>query len=1002
MGAARGTRVLEIGDAILCEERRELRRGDALVPVQPKVLDVLLYLVQNRHRVVSQPELLRGVWRDAVVTGASLARALKEARRALGDDGRGQRWIRTLPGRGYRFVGPVTEKAGGAPAAIGSTGYVGREALLGTLEGALDAAARSRGGVVLIEGPAGIGKTRTAEELMRRARMRGAQLAWSWCAGAQGAPPLWPWTRLLAGLGDTGRSLVPRGLAPQGGSGAPVAGAERFQLFTAIADRVVRAAARGLLVLAIDDLHEADAGSVAMLEFLAHELPHRPILVLATLRLDVAERRPDLERERLRLVRHGCVSHHAVAGLDAEELGRLVASRLGADPPPQVVTSLLASTRGNPFLTLEILRAGASLSSQGTPAWDEIVPRGLSQLLQDRLSQLAPTTRAILRCAALLGEGFDAGLLAAVVEGEQAAQVSVAIADAARDQVLLFGADGRPRFAHALFREALLAGLAPAERGALHARAAAALERGADAARNADAIARHWHAAGGQGDASRALAWARRAADAASGAFAWETAAQHLEHAQALIDAGAPSPPALHCDLLLQLAAAYARLGEREASRAAAQRAHAIACEHAWPDRAARAVLAAAGPPDQYRLPDLALSAQLEAAFGGLRAEHASLAARVLARRAAEHVLDADRAHVARLRGAAVDAALSCGDAEVLAEVLMTPYSGIWEGIEPSRRLALAEACVARGRVQDNANAEGRGAILRLSELLGRGELDRFDAEVGAAEAFTIERHEPAGRYQVLLHRATRALAAGELRACEAFAEEAFALGQRIRIAGAPELFATQITLLRREQGRLEELLAANTTLYRHHPSPSARILHVWGVAEIGGREEEARVRLAEAIEADVASLPLQATGVANAALLARVAFLLCDARPAAALRAVLLPHRDRVVLRGTVAAHGPGAYFLALLAWTEARDAEVQPLFEAALDRCRSMRASLWRAHVESDFARWLWQRGSEVDRVRARRLAARAARSATSIGARAVARSAESLLGEIGAAPR
>ncbi|MCU0669143.1 MAG: hypothetical protein MUF70_07315, partial [Myxococcota bacterium] len=78
------------------------------------------------------------------------------------------------------------------------------------------------------------------------------------------------------------------------------------------------------------------------------------------------------------------------------------------------------------------------------------------------------------------------------------------------------------------------------------------------------------------------------------------------------------------------------------------------------------------------------------------------------------------------------------------------------------------------------------------------------------------------------------------------------------------------------------------------------------------------------------------------------------------------------------------------------------QPLFEAALDRCRSMRASLWRAHVESDFARWLWQRGSEVDRVRARRLAARAARSATSIGARAVARSAESLLGEIGAAPR
>lgn len=994
--------MLEIGDTTLCEERRELRREGALVPVQPKVFDVLLYLVQHRHRVVSQAELLRGVWQDTVVTSASLARALKEARRILGDDGRGQRWIRTLPGRGYRFIGPVAEKGDAASDPSGAPAYVGREALLGALEGTLEASARGRGGVVLLEGPPGIGKTRTAEELMRRARARGARLAWSWCAGAQGAPPLWPWTRLLAGLGCDGeRGLVPRGLAPQGGSTAPVAGAERFQLFTAIADRIVRAAARGLVVLAIDDLHEADAGSVAMLEFLAHELPHRPILVIATLRPDVDGRRADLERERARLIRHGCVSRHAVDGLDARELARLVASRTGAEAPSQVVASLLDATQGNPFLAIEILRAGSPAVSRGAPVWEELVPRGLAQLLHDRLSQLAPGTRAILRCAALLGEEWDEELLRAVVSAGEATGVPTAIRDAVRDQVLCRDRDGRPRFVHALFREALLGQLAPAERAALHARAALALEAREDGTRAADAIARHWYAAGVRGNASRTFDWALRAAEAASESFAWDAAAHHLEGALACIEAGAPAPPELRCDLLLRLAEVRARLGEREPARAAAERAHVTALAHAWPDRVARAMLALAGPPYQYRLPDPALSAQLDAAFRGLHAEHASLAARLLARRAAEHVLDADRPRVARMRAAAVDAALSCGDAEVLAEVLMTPYSGIWEGVDPSRRLELADACIARGRAQGNAEAEGRGAILRLSELLGRGALDRFDAEAPVAEALTMERHEPAGRYQVLLHRATRALAAGALQSSETLAEEAFALGRRIRIAGAAELFATQIIGLRREQGRLGELLASNAALYRHHPSPSARILHAWGVAEMGGREEEARTRFAEAIEIDVPSLPFQATGVANAALLARAAFLLRDPRPVAELRAVLAPHRDRIVLRGTVTAHGPGAYFLALLAWVEGRDADAQTLFEEALARTRAMRAALWRLHVELDFARWLCERGDGDARGRARRFCEHAVRGAEALGARAVAGAAGTLRREIEADP-
>lgn len=100
------------GRCELDEARRLLVRDGRERKVQPKVLDLLLFLVRHRARVVPKEVLFRELWPDAIVTEASLTRLVKEARRVIGDDGRRQSLIRTANRRGYRFVADVQASNG--------------------------------------------------------------------------------------------------------------------------------------------------------------------------------------------------------------------------------------------------------------------------------------------------------------------------------------------------------------------------------------------------------------------------------------------------------------------------------------------------------------------------------------------------------------------------------------------------------------------------------------------------------------------------------------------------------------------------------------------------------------------------------------------------------------------------------------------------------------------------------------------------------------------------
>src|SRR5262245_45698309 len=92
--------------------RRELRRDGKLVAIEPQVFDVLVYLIQHRDRVVSRDDLLASVWGGRLVSESTLSSRINSARSAIGDSGEGQRLIKTLPRKGFRFVGRVREEQG--------------------------------------------------------------------------------------------------------------------------------------------------------------------------------------------------------------------------------------------------------------------------------------------------------------------------------------------------------------------------------------------------------------------------------------------------------------------------------------------------------------------------------------------------------------------------------------------------------------------------------------------------------------------------------------------------------------------------------------------------------------------------------------------------------------------------------------------------------------------------------------------------------------------------
>jgi DNA-binding SARP family transcriptional activator len=429
---------------------------------------------------------------------------------------------------------------------------VGRRAELAELERALDRSWGGRGGVVLVAGEPGVGKTRLATELVQRARVRGVPAAWGRCYEGEGAPAFWPWTQVLRMLigdrdADALRSLAGPSAAelahvvPELHDAFPDAdwgvteGQDpeqvRFRLYETVCRLVAALADHCPLLVVLDDLHWADPASLQLLGFAATQLAGCQVTIVGTYRDTEVDSSHPLGATLAALARHGATTV-ALRGLGRVEVGEFVTAATGVEPDSGLVRSLWDRTDGNPFFVGQLVRL---LETRGGEAGlGKDVPGGIRDVIRHRVGLLPKDTAQVLRLAAVVGRDFDMDVLAQVVGGDEddvLARVETALrAGLVIDQPEMVG---RCRFVHALVRETLYDELSALRRARLHRRVGEALEDrgGADPLE----LAHHFWRAEPAGAAGKALEHVIRAADHAIGHLAYEQAEEQLRRALELV-----------------------------------------------------------------------------------------------------------------------------------------------------------------------------------------------------------------------------------------------------------------------------------------------------------------------------------------------------------------------------------------------------------------------------------------------------------------------------------
>jgi DNA-binding CsgD family transcriptional regulator len=401
--------------------------------------------------------------------------------------------------------------------------FVGRVRELGELGRALDAARAGSGTAVLVAGEAGIGKTRLASELAARARDAGFEVLLGRSIDLVGTElPYQPFVEAVGPLGG-----LPQVDGPTAGSQLQV-----FQDTTAL---LLDRAAAAPLLLVLEDLHWADASTLDLVVFLAHNLRDRRVLLVATYRADEPASAERMRRLADGVRRSGSALAVELGPLPDEELAALLALHAGAPPPAALTHAIVARSEGNPFFAEELLVAA---SDQGGE-----LPDGLRELLLQRLARLDRPTWGLLRLAAAAGRDVGYPLLRAAA-GLPESDVRQSLRRAVDHGVLVAEqTTGSFRFRHALLAEAVYATILPGEREELHARLAGELAGSGAAPAE---LAPHWAAAG---RGPEALTASVQAAYQAEAVFGLAEALAHLERALALWQAVPDAAELVRLDL---------------------------------------------------------------------------------------------------------------------------------------------------------------------------------------------------------------------------------------------------------------------------------------------------------------------------------------------------------------------------------------------------------------------------------------------------------------------
>jgi DNA-binding winged helix-turn-helix (wHTH) protein/tetratricopeptide (TPR) repeat protein len=991
-----------------------LRHAGREIALQPKMLDLLRYLIEQRERVVSKEELLQALWPGEHVNDSAVAWTVSHVRTALGQ-GRGEkRPIETIHGRGYRFRADVTTETAGivlapedngvtqpsAPPARGRP-YVGRVEVMRRLEALLAEAKQGRGRLCLVSGEAGIGKTRASEELMSRAEHRGMSIWLGRAVEDASAPVLWPFVQVLRKLAAERPALRAEcepllqrlvTLEAPRDKGAERSGTGRFLLMDEVTRVLLRACAQTPALVVLDDLQWADSSTLDLLAFLTPELSRAHLLVMGTLR-------PSDDQRIQRIARRA--EHIQLASLTEEDIGEYITAIVQpSENPEKLAAAVHRATSGNPLFVQETLRA--LIAEHGVRLFTrqpgEIAPPDVARnVLRSRLETLDATARTLLASASVLGEAFELPVLQAVTGAEPSALLD-ALEAAGHIGFAHAETPQRYRFAHALIRQVLYDGLPMPERVALHRKAALALEAVHTAESHSAEIAHHFYRSLALGDHARAAQACLRAASEADALYAYEDAARLYSWA---LEAQALDPsvsPRARASALLRAGTAQRHAGREGGGKRTLSRMFELAREHGFADLIVRGVRALRPTYAMASVPDPAAREALEAVLNMQPPAELESRVHALAQLACIPPYSLDMKKSEELSRKALELARAqAPESTLVPEAMRARLYSLSGPDHIDQLLALTDEMLALNIKRVHLPAADAYAA-RAGALIYRGDIAGADREIEALGQAQDARRLPEGQWFYERLRVQRKAADGHLQAALEGSARLRAQAEHLGLTYGPWFVDALDRVITLDMHGAKAMLAkiggngagATATAAVQPVNIRARVAR--GAAELGATAI-AREALDAIASEGFASIAAEISYLGTLANLGIVAAVLRDHARAEQLYALLLPYASFNTPNTLLMYEGSVSRFLGHLAACLGRNDRVSEHFDEALEMNERMGARPLVVRTLFEHARWLKQQSSSSAQARGRELAAQAAKLADSLSMQPLAHRARKL---------
>jgi tetratricopeptide (TPR) repeat protein len=465
--------------------------------------------------------------------------------------------------------------------------FVGREPELEQLQSAFDGVISGHGALMMVMGEPGIGKTTLCEQLSTYVTLRGGRTLVGHCY-EEGSLSL-PYLAFVEALRSYVRTRKAKDLREELGSGAydvarivseirerlqvkprPRRGPEedRYRLLQAVTDFLGNAAKVKPMLVVLEDLHDADKGTLEMLTHVSRNLAGTRLLIVGTYRGADVDRGHPLSTALAELRRVFAYNRILLRGLDGDEARRMVKGIMGESVSRALAKTVYHETEGNPLYVQEVVRylAEEGLITRKEGHWRatkdaplEIrIPAGLRDIIGKRLSRLSDDCNRILSVAAVIGREFGLEVLqqvADISEDDLYTALQEAKSTAVVEENTALGAAVTYRFVHALFRQTLYEEIIAPRRVRLHQQVARIMERvyAGRFEEHAAEMADHFSHSTNPTDLKKAIEHGETAAKRAMAVYAYGEAVRLLEQAikaQRILN---PDDEEKVCDLLLDL-----------------------------------------------------------------------------------------------------------------------------------------------------------------------------------------------------------------------------------------------------------------------------------------------------------------------------------------------------------------------------------------------------------------------------------------------------------------